>query len=340
MISLKKHIEAHSEELLNGAVTAYRATLSAIASACAQALPSAGVTLQQRLTVLRERVCASAMATVQQEVDQELAQWGENAALYSSNKTREIKEMMVAMATATEALAERDQRYSQEFAGLTTRLQSIARLEDLTSIRRSVVNSATELKAAVGKMAQEGELSISQLRAEVTHYRTMLEQVERREASDTLTGLASRREIEMQIDDRIVWRKTFCLALLDLNGFKKINDVFGHLAGDDALQQFASELRAQFRPIDVVGRWGGDEFVVIVDSIPEEAEARLERVRQWAFGDYTICNGKATVDVHLDASIGIASWDGQETAAQLLARADERMYAEKHLTRIMKSSAA
>ena len=156
---------------------------------------------------------------------------------------------------------------------------------------------ATELKAAVGKMAEEGEQSISQLRAEVAHYRGKLEQSEKRAALDPLTGLASRREVEAQIEDRISWKRAFCLAILDLNGFKKINDLHGHVAGDDALRQFANELKAQFRPVDIVGRWGGDEFVIILDSGPEEAQARLDRVRQWVFGQYTVNSGREIIQV-------------------------------------------
>jgi diguanylate cyclase (GGDEF)-like protein len=336
MISLKKHMEAHAEELLKAAMGAYRAALAAMAKAGAQAAPQLGDSLQQKLTLLQQSIADSSssveMARVQQNVDLELGQWGDKAAQHSIEKEKEIKEIMVAVAAATEALGERNHHYATEFSELTTRLHSIARLDDLSSIRRSVTQSATELKAVVGKMAAEGEQSVMQLRAEVSHYRDKLAQSEKREAVDPLTGLASRREIDAQIDERISWRRPFCLAVLDLNGFKRINDVYGHIAGDDALRQFADELKAQFRPIDVVGRWGGDEFVVIVDSDLEDARARLERVRQWAFGDYTISTGRENIQVDLKASIGIAAWDLKESAVELMARADERMYAEKKVT--------
>ena len=336
VISLKKHIDAYGEELAKAAVSAYRAALTAMGKASVQATPSLGPVLLQKLDLLQANlstnVTTDAMGNVHREFERELAQWGDNAAQHSREQAKEIKEIMVAVATTAAAIGERDQRYSSQFSGLTTRLNSIAKLDDLQTIRRSVVESASELKSAVEKMAEEGEKSISQLRSEVANYRTKLEESEKRESVDALTGVANRREIEAQLEERIAWRRAFCLAILDLNGFKQINDVHGHVAGDDLLKQFASELKAQFRSTDVVGRWGGDEFVVVIDSGLEEAKSSLDRVRKWAFGEYKISAGREIVQVALKASIGVAAWDGKENAVALLARADQHMYAEKKVT--------
>jgi diguanylate cyclase (GGDEF)-like protein len=344
VISLKKHMDDFAEELAKAAVNAYRAALTAMGNAGAEAMPHLGAGLLQKLNGMRESLADNVnpdeMAAVQQGLEAELARWGESAARYSNEKANEIKEIMVAVAATAAAVGERDQRYSSQFSGLTTRLQSIAKLDDLSAIRRSVVESATELKTAVAKMAEEGEKSISQLRAEVANYRTKLEQSEKREAVDPLTGLANRREIEAQARERISLRRGFCLAILDLNGFKTINDVHGHVAGDDLLKQFASELKAQFRATDVVGRWGGDEFVVLIDSGLQEAQTSLERVRKWAFGDYKISSGKEIVQVAIKASIGLAAWNGRESAVELLARADTRMYDEKKVTSMPRSGVA
>jgi diguanylate cyclase (GGDEF)-like protein len=331
VISLKKHIEGGA--LTKTVVGSYRAALTSMATAGAQAMPHLGASLLQKLNLLQQslsdNVSADELAGVQQGLDRELTEWGESAAQYSRDKAKEIKEIMVAVAATAAAVGERDQRYSSHFSGLTTRLHSIAKLEDLTSIRRSVMESATELKTVVEKMAVEGEQSISLLRAEVANYRTKLEQSEKREAVDPLTGLVNRRGIESQMDERISSKRPFTIAILDLNGFKGINDVHGHLAGDDLLKQFSIELKAQFRATDVVGRWGGDEFLVVVDSDPKEVQKSLDRVRQWVFGDYKISGGKETVQAAVKASIGVAAWDGNESATGLIARADGLMYAEK-----------
>ncbi|HVV46723.1 MAG TPA: GGDEF domain-containing protein, partial [Bryobacteraceae bacterium] len=290
MISLKKHIESPAVELAKTAVRGYPVILASIAKAGAQAVPHLAGDLQHKLTVLHENLSADTtpgeIVELQQGVVRELSEWGESAAKHARDHAKEVREIMVAVTAAAAAVGERDQRYSTQFGGMTQKLNAIARLEDVSSLRRSVLQCASELKTAIRKMAEEGEQSLSQLRAEVANYRVRLAQSQEREAADPLTGLANRREIEAQIEERIAWKGVFSLAFLDLNGFKRINDVHGHVAGDDLLKQFATELKAPIRANDLVGRWGGDEFVVIVDGSLEEAQVRLDRIRQWAFGEY------------------------------------------------------
>ncbi len=95
--------------------------------------------------------------------------------------------------------------------------------------------------------------------------------------------------------------------MFDVNGFKQINDGLGHLAGDQVLKQFATELKAAFRPTDFIGRWGGDEFIAILDCELKQAEAQIARVRQWVFGDYEIIVGGVARKIGVSAAIGVAA---------------------------------
>jgi len=98
------------------------------------------------------------------------------------------------------------------------------------------------------------------------------------------------------------------VMMFDLNGFKQVNDTHGHLAGDEVLKQFATELRGAFRPLDDVGRWGGDEFIVVLDCGLEEARGHVERVQKWVFGDYTVRGEGSPRKLPVDASVGVAAW--------------------------------
>lgn len=316
-------------------VTAYRAMLLAVARAASEATPYLGDSFQQQLQALNEALGEAPppnrIREVHGEADRELAAWSQSASGYLREKAKEVREIMIAVANAAASTAERDQRYAGRFRDLTSHLQSIAKLEDLTSVRKSLVESAAELKSCAEKMATEGAAAISQLTAEVSAYRTRLEESERRETTDALTSLLNRRGIETRIEERILQGRKFCVAMLDLNGFKNINDQFGHMAGDELLRQFSGELQAHFKPGGVIGRWGGDEFVVIIPSAINEAQGAMNRMRRWAFGTYRLKLQDKTCQVAVNAAAGLAEWNGKENAIDLLARADERMYADKRV---------
>jgi diguanylate cyclase (GGDEF)-like protein len=123
--------------------------------------------------------------------------------------------------------------------------------------------------------------------------------------------------------------------MVDLNRLKLVNDQHGHLAGDTLLQQFAQELRSSSRSSDPVGRWGGDEFVVVMDGDANGARAQVGRLKKWVFGEYTVRPGKgsAEVKVKVDASVGLAQWQPGETMKSVVERADAEMYKQKEITR-------
>ena len=81
--------------------------------------------------------------------------------------------------------------------------------------------------------------------------------------------------------------------------------------------------------MDDVGRWGGDEFIVVLDCGLEDARGHVERVRKWVFGDYTVRGEGPPRKLAVDASVGVAAWRGGETIAEMFARADADMYQQK-----------
>lgn len=78
-----------------------------------------------------------------------------------------------------------------------------------------------------------------------------------------------------------------------------------------------------------MGRWGGDEFAIVIDSSPDHAMNFPSRLQQWVFGEYTVSNGEESAAVGVSAALGMAFWDGAESAAELFNRADRLMYADK-----------
>lgn len=333
MISIKRYLESNRDELLSCVLECYRAALAAMGTTSVQACPPVGSTLHENLSRVLEKISPELpppqMLEAEAEVEQELEKWAEGATEYYRQRTKEFKELLLVMASTADAVGERDTRYQARFQALSARLAKMADLQDLKEVRASLMTSATELKTCVQEMAQDGKETVAQLRAEVQQCRARIEEVERIAVVDRLTGLSNRQGIESALEFRLTQKRPFCLMMLDLNGFKKLNDQYGHLAGDQLLKQFATELKGVFRATDCVGRWAGDEFVVVFDSSAEEAKQFAERVQKWVFGNYTVEDGATKRKVHVDAALGVTEWQPGETRAALLGRADKLMYGQK-----------
>ena len=147
---------------------------------------------------------------------------------------------------------------------------------------------------------------------------------------DQLTGLLNRRvmrdtlESERQLAER--HGTQWCVALIDLDHFKQVNDRHGHPTGDAVLKGFAELARAHLRAVDQVGRWGGEEFLVMFPKTQlNEAHASLERLRKalnaWRLPDHPM--------LQMSFSAGLVQAEPDETLDHMVERADKTMYQAK-----------
>ena len=278
---LEALIAPSARELLTVAIAAYRSALLETGKYSMEACPALGEGLKRGLEKLNDRLGANLTREVvegaEKSVQQQLKDWGERTARHYLEKTGEVKELLLVLARTAESVGERDQRCAQQLTEVTARLNQIARLDDLTMIRASIVKSASELKCSIDRMSAEGKTAIDQLRTEVSNYQAKLDEAEEVAYSDSLTGLRSRLFVERQIDRRIELGARFCVTIVDINGFKRVNDRYGHLIGDELLKRFAGELRSASRSTDLIGRLGGDEFILLLDCALAEAHAQIEQ---------------------------------------------------------------
>lgn len=333
MISLRRAMDAQLQDVLTSTLSSYSATLETVSEAGAKAFPPAGEDLRSSLSVLRQRLQAEATVGLVTETEHSLEvalnAWADRAAQYHEEKTNEIKQLVMLLADAAGRVGERDQRYTKQFQHVTGQLQSAAKLNDLAAMRESLGRSVSELRICVKNMEKDGQDAIAQLRAQIAGYEARLEEVEYLAGIDQLTGVANRRKIDSQLSLRAAKGLPFSVVYMDLNGFKQINDAFGHLAGDDLLKQFAAELKSVFRQTDLVGRWGGDEFVIVIDGTLRDVQASTSRIMEWVNGEYEISTTSGIRKVNLRAAVGVATWERGQTVSQVLQRADEAMYLQK-----------
>jgi diguanylate cyclase (GGDEF)-like protein len=325
--------ESEEKDLLPAVIAAYGSGLLEMGSCSQTACPGLGDELRRSLgdlaASLSVDMTSEALAATDKGVEEQLRSWGCRSAAHNQEQTNEVKELLIVMARTAESVGTRDQRCAGQISEVTTRLKAIASLEDLTEIRATIKNSAAELKTSIDRMTAEGKAAVEQLRTQVSTYQTRLEKAEKIASRDALTGLLNRLCVEHQIERHIAQKSIFCVAMVDIDGFKNVNDNYGHLTGDEVLKQFAAELRSVCRSSDVIGRWGGDEFIILLECGLDEARAQADRLRKWACGDYKVQGRAGAMKLSVDASIGLAEHGSGETIKELLARADAAMYEQK-----------
>lgn len=151
---------------------------------------------------------------------------------------------------------------------------------------------------------------------------------------DELTGVYNRRYLDRRLQEELYRSttsgSTFTLAMIDLDQFKYINDTYGHPAGDWVLKQLAKRMAQAFRTTDIICRYGGDEFVVILlESSRQLAEMALKRLQRELASNPVVLPSEG-IGLDLSLSIGISSYpENGCTMADLLAAADAAMYRNK-----------
>ncbi len=168
-------------------------------------------------------------------------------------------------------------------------------------------------------------------------YRTVsaLQSVLQDSTIDSLTGLPNRRAFDQALDTKWAALKrndmhNFALVFMDLDGFKAINDTFSHEAGNHVLQEAAQRLRGKTRQEDMIFRYGGDEFVILMPVKDKENFSKITIKQHLRDSLEGLALWKKDIPYPVSASIGIAVSDNNRSVSDLLPLADARMYKDKH----------
>ncbi len=203
---------------------------------------------------------------------------------------------------------------------------------------RALRTRAEGLQAAVERKTAELRASTERLLAADADKTRLMEQLrdqaeafERQAREDALTGLANRRAFDETAAREFSRARRMgtplCLAMIDIDHFKRVNDTYSHAAGDAVIVRLAQLMKRQCRGMDVIARWGGEEFALLLPQARlQDAEGVCERLRA-AFEEQHYED--IDPELRLTISIGLASEEGVSGHEQLLVRADAALYAAK-----------
>ncbi|MFM9968779.1 MAG: diguanylate cyclase [Burkholderiales bacterium] len=245
-----------------------------------------------------------------------------------------MKEMLASFIGRLSSMSESTGQYQSKVENYAEQIRGAEDIESLSAVVRTLLEDTRLAQADI--LRGRDELVSAQHRAREYEDRVLRLERELSDVSsllreDPLTGVLNRRglaeafAVESARSDRA--ELPLCAALLDVDNFKKLNDTHGHDAGDRALQHLADIVREAIRPTDVVARFGGEEFVVLMPlTAPEEAVQIMTRVqRHLTRGFYLDGNKKMLITF----SAGVTRRVLDEEQAAVLARADQALYEAK-----------
>lgn len=201
--------------------------------------------------------------------------------------------------------------------------------ETLTQKYKKLLKVSKQLEKELSKAKRAIEIKDIELKA-------VLAQAHEIKNTDVLTFLPNRRKIIVDLQEEVIRSSRYdlplALSIVDIDHFKKVNDTYGHVVGDDVLRTIAARLREQIRHPDTIGRYGGEEFLIVLPN--SDWRAASEQAAR-------LCNKIRTMQVtsndhilSITISIGIAQYKiGREDWEQFLHRADMALYQAKNAGR-------
>jgi diguanylate cyclase len=245
-----------------------------------------------------------------------------------------LKDAIQRMLSELDELGDHTGRFSDSVSRYVDTVANADSLESLAGVVRQMVDESRAVHDLVSRTQErlrDGRERASELEERVRSLEDELRRLSDEVSTDVLTQVANRRglmqafEVEAARQDR--QGGDLCIGLLDIDNFKKLNDSLGHAAGDEALRSLAGHVQAQLRPVDIVARFGGEEFVVLLPDTPvDEGQQTLTRLQRSLSSSLFMHDGR---EVFVTFSAGVTKWRPGETLESALERADEALYEAK-----------
>jgi len=293
--------------------------------------------LHGQLSVLAEAFAGSPDIRVLDEVERRLRDVIDKQGQLKRELTdaqHRLKTMLAGFIDRLAEFSDTTSEYHDALGHCAERISTASDISQLTDVVEEMLRETRNAQAS----AQRSGAELSELRAQVDHANQHILKLQREldETSelvrhDPLTGALNRKGLDEALAREIARMRrkgnSLCLALLDVDNFKQLNDTFGHTTGDDALRHLSAVVRESLRPHDTVGRYGGEEFLILLPETElEDAQTVLVRLQRELTRRFFLAGEQKLL---ITFSAGITRLQTQEEAQLAIERADKAMYAAK-----------
>jgi diguanylate cyclase len=224
--------------------------------------------------------------------------------------------------------------YHQKMERCASRVGAAQDIAELTDVLDEVMRETRTIQFSALKSRDdlsEMRLRVDEAEKEVARLQEELAQTSDMVRIDALTGTLNRKGMDEALEREVARTRrqsvSLCVALLDIDNFKHLNDNLGHEAGDEALKHLAQVVREAIRPQDTLARYGGEEFVILLPDTPLDAGvSAMARVQRELTRKFFLHKNEKLL---ITFSCGVAELGNDEASAAVLNRADQAMYLAK-----------
>jgi diguanylate cyclase len=245
-------------------------------------------------------------------------------------KSLQLDRQAVAILDLVRTYLDAGERYSVTLAQAGANLPKLASAAEVGIIVKFLLAENAKMQHE----ARELKASLEQSKSQIDNLRSNLAEAREISVRDSLTSLGNRRHFDDSLTKAVADARargtSLCLAMADIDNFKKVNDLFGHRIGDEILKMFARVLLDNARSGDIVARYGGEEFTIILPATRVEYARELtERMRSQLEAKELAISASGKELGSITASFGIAELGADDDADALLHRADAKLYEAK-----------